>query len=506
MNTQAATVALIGASGMVVAISCVRETTVLVEDHCANQDGNAWCEQRHGGERPYCVIGVCGPTLDRDGCVEALPEAECYSPCGNLLTVDDDASCIDGSSSSSGSGSGDSGESSDSGESTTTGPQPCVGDEECPDGAAPFCNPVGECVGCDGLDEPDAACADTDASQPLCVGGTCVACTADDAGACGGLTPVCDDASNTCVGCSEHGQCGDAACNLFTGACLPADAVVHVGGPTPDFATIGDAVSSFDAGAEGTIVVHQANYDEAVTVDGARVLAFLANEGDLPLWILAGGGSPQLTVGDGTVLMDGMQLSGNASSMEPGLRVDAGRAWVDRSRVVDNNGGGIVAENAGELVLRNCFVGGDVNDVNALEIDEASARVVYSTLGAGSVTAVGLACSTPVSVDVRNSLIVSRGVDATGGFDLTCDDATVSYTATESMVSGEGNSALGDMPTTMPELWFMDYGAGNFHLTNPPITVATTAQWQDGDPETDIDGDARPTVDGFADAAGADVP
>ncbi|MEX1365617.1 MAG: hypothetical protein AB1Z98_20990, partial [Nannocystaceae bacterium] len=150
--------------------------------------------------------------------------------------------------------------------------------------------------------------------------------------------------------------------------------------------------------------------------------------------------------------------------------------------------------------------GGSVDDANALEVNEATATVVYSTLAAGTVTAVGLACSNPITVDVRNSFIVSRGVDATGGFDVTCGEATVSYTATESDVTGDGNSALGEMPTTMTELWFAGYGAGDFHLTSPPITVATTAQWADGDPATDIDGDARPTTDGFADAAGADVP
>src|SRR5690606_36945591 len=103
---------------------------------------------------------------------------------------------------------------------------------------------------------------------------------------------------------------------------------------------------SFDMMTEGTIIVHAAmpNYDEAVTVDGGRVLAFLAADdvATPPRWLQGAGGPPQLTVGDATVLMDGLQLSGNADAV--GLSVDGGRAWVDRSRIVQNSGGGVLAQ------------------------------------------------------------------------------------------------------------------------------------------------------------------
>jgi len=59
----------------------------------------------------------------------------------------------------------------------------------------------------------------------------------------------------------------------------------------------------------------------------------------------------------------------------------------------------------------------------------------------------------------------------------------------------------------MPEQWFVGYGAGNFHLQNDGLSLfADIAQWQPGDPLTDIDGDPRPTTAGAADYAGADVP
>jgi len=265
-----------------------------------------------------------------------------------------------------------------------------------------------------------------------------------------------------------------------------------------EFATLTDAVASFEAGAEGTVIVHQALYGEAVIVDGGRTVAFLVNADDEPVWAGAVAGmAPQLTVLDGTVLMDGIQMSGNGSSMDPGLLVDGGRAWVDRGRIVDNNGGGIVAQAGAELVLRNCFVGGDVNDRIAVQLDDANAELLYTTLGAGAVDAVGLTCTAGSIVNIRNSVMVSRSAEA----EVQCTPATIGYSAAE-MDLGDTNTALGDMDIS----WFADFGGGNFHLATPPATIATAAQWEDGDPLTDIDGDARDAVDGTSDVAGADVP
>ena len=478
--------------------------------HCTNNDGDAYCaEQFPDGSRPYCEAGV-GTCISSDnelGCVAERPADACYSPCGGRSTIAENGECVmDESSSGSSSGGMETEESSGSSESSTTGPGPCMGNEDCPDAAAPLCEPSsGECVRCDAFGaEGDAACAELDPASPVCLDGACVQCTAAAPEACTGMTPICDDDTNTCVPCNAHDQCGEAACNLFTGACLPADAVVHVGGAMPDFATIADAVASFDMMTEGTIIVHQADYNEAVTVDGGRVLALLANAGDTPTLALIAGGAPQLTVGDGTVLLDGLRLSGNADAV--GLVVDGGRAWVDRSRIVDNNGGGVLAQGGAELVLRNSFVGGSVDDATALEVDGATANVLYSTLGAGTTNGVGLACTTPVSVVVRNSLIVSRGVDVTGGFDVVCNEAEITFSATERVFPGVGNEAVGEMDGTMPQLWFVGYGTGDFHLQNQGLTVfADIAQWTQGDPTTDIDGDLRPTVDGTADFAGADT-
>lgn len=469
--------------------------------HCAYNEGDAYCAAQHpDGSRPYCESGE-EPCVSPDtlyGCVAERPADACYSPCGGRSTIDENGECVMVEDSSTGPSSGTDTEESGSGESSTTGPMPCMGNEDCLDAAAPFCEPVsGECVGCEGTDDPDGACAGLDPGLPLCVGGACVQCTAENPAACTGETPVCDEATSTCVACTEHGECGEAACNLFTGACLPGDAVVHVGGATPDFATIDAAVSSFDAMTEGTIVVHAGgSYDESITVDGGRVLAFLAAEGSVPQWIESDGmaNTPQLTVTDATVLMDGLRLSGNQSAMVPGVRIDGGRAWLDRSRVVGNTGGGIVAENAAELVLRNCFVGGNVPDVDVVTLDAASLDLIYTTVGGGAVAEQrtrALVCQGAAAANVRNSILVS--------FDpmpaVECTGATLTDSATEADV---GN---------LTSMWFMGYSAGDFSLSAAGAAVfADIAQWTTGDPPTDINGDPRPMLDGTPDFAGADVP
>jgi hypothetical protein len=474
--------------------------------HCFNNEGDAYCaELIDDGNRPYCQLGndECITPDSGYGCVPERPADECYSPCGGRSTIDENGECLevdtDGPSSSSSvsSPSTTSPETSldDGSESSTTGPE-CTGSEDCPDPAAPICDlTIDQCMPCDAY-EPAAntACAQRDPGFPLCVDGACVQCTAESPTACTGKTPVCDGVTNACVPCTTHDQCDEVACNLFTGTCFPseADAIAHVG-PGQELTTLAAAVTSFPAGIEGTVVVHQGTYNEAVTVDDDRTVAFLAARGDSPAWTLNGGGMPQLTVSAGsTVLMDGLQLSGNTNDL--GLRVDGGRAWVDRSRIVANLGGGIVAENAAELVLRNCFVGSGALDVDVITLDASSLDMLYTTVGGGAVLggrARALYCEGALTAEIRNSILVSADPMP----EVECPGVISTNSAMEADV--------GPLNGT----WFMSYVTGDFHFTpTGATTFAAVAQWKTGDPLTDIDGDLRPTDDGSPDHAGADVP
>lgn len=466
-------------------------------NHCGNLSGDATCRERGQGE--FC--DEC--SLDNDGCVDAMPTVECYYPGG----PPGDASSSDGSET--GTATGASSGSSESGTEPTTGSTsattggPCAGDQDCDDAAAPYCNPAGECVTCDGAAEPDAACAGTDPDSPLCVDGACVACTAADSSVCDAALLLCDDTTNACVACTEHGQCPSGACELAVGRCFPDDMVVHVDGDGGrDFATVSAAVGSIDDGAHGVIVVHevgadgQTPYIGLVQVDAGKIVAMLAATGEAP--ILQGtGANPGLRVqgGDTVLYADGLSIS-NGPAL--GLVVDGASAWVDRSRIVGNDGGGVLAQGAADITLRNCFVGGGV-EVVGVEINNASAEILYSTITAstfGSTPALG--CSSPVAVDIRNAIVVSQG--GTSPDELDCAGAVVTNTVTEGRTGASFNAA-----------WFEDFNGGDYRLTTggaapgAPI-FADQAQWLSGDPTTDIEGDARPATNGATDYAGADVP
>ena len=311
----------------------------------------------------------------------------------------------------------------------------------------------------------DGECAARDAAAPVCRDdGQCVQCTSANAGECTDTTPICDDGTSSCVGCTYHEQCEGTACDIATGACFE-DCVVEVDGDGgADSMTIGGAVM------DGCIViVHERNadapYTEPVVIDGDSVAIFAA-PGESPLWE-GTGGNPTLTVtGGANVYLQGMWLVGNSGT----------------SLVVD--GGGFAQ-------VRNCFVGGDVNNVAAAEATGATLDVTYSTLVSGFGDAAALRCDGASTVEVRDSILVA----STDGPELDCTPDVLETSATEDDV--------GDVQPS----WFSNFAIGDFHLSGAGEAVFTNrAEWNTGDPAADIDGEPRAGVDGTPEAAGADLP
>ncbi|MCA9708827.1 MAG: hypothetical protein KDK70_23485 [Myxococcales bacterium] len=389
-------------------------------------------------------------------------------------------------------------------DSTTGPPPPC--DE--PDGTYgetctgnnPFCV-GGQCVPCNNgvqlttCDEaPLTVCADS---------GACVLCSSEEPDACTGGTPVCDDATHTCVRCSEHAQCGPSACNLFTGACV-GGMVVDVGGGLM-FTTLGAAVAAVGAGGGGTIIVHAGTYNETITVSGDEV-AFLANPGDGVEWQRTmGAGAPQLRVtGGATVLIDEIEFRGNTSVVDAAVRVDGNmsRLWMDRSTMAQNAGVAVSTEGSGELVLRNCFVAG-ANDLATVNVEtNATADLQYTTVGANLGNAVGLVCDGSGPVTASDSIILSRGMA-----DVDCVTFTADHSAGNSMLPGTDNVSVGATSTT----WFGGYSTGDFHLSGAgQDAIMEIGEWNEGnpldDPSVDIDGDPRAGVEGMMEFPGADLP
>lgn len=467
-------------------------------NHCGSNLGDASCP-----EGMFC--SGCVREDDNRGCVPELPSPDCHiegmpagtdgasagesSSTGTTPTSTASLDTLDGS-----------GTSSSDSSSSTTGPVPCASTEDCTDPGAPFCGPSGVCVACTGTDDPDGACAGLDATAPVCVNGACVQCTAASTSVCDEQLLVCDDATNTCVSCVEHAECSSGACQLGTGRCFPPGDVVHVdGNGGQSFPNVTMAVASVGAGEHRVIVVHELDgelpYLGSVLIDQAKTVALLAAAGESPI-IQGTGGNPGIRVAGGSAALyvDALEVSNAAVT---GVAIDGGYAWLDRARIVGNDGGGILVTTGGELTVRNCFVGGDISDVPALEVQGSTATILYTTVGAGFGDASALTCSGAFNVDARNSLFAAR----TDLPEVQCAGASIDYSGAELDLAGT-NVMVGNMSTT----WFTAFASGDFHLNMPPIAVATTAQWELGDPPIDIDGDARPNTDGATDFAGADRP
>jgi hypothetical protein len=322
---------------------------------------------------------------------------------------------------------------------------------------------------------------------------------------------LCDEESGECVPCTEHGQCEAGACAKAEGTCFAAGALVlHVdedmSAPEEYYASVGTAVGAVEDGGVAVIVVHAIDdgspYTGAPRIAGGKTIALLAAPGEQPT--LLGVSNPGLRVeGVGTVVyMEGLALAGSTTSL--GLQVTAATAWVDRSRIVDNNGGGILAESGATLTVRNSFVGQDASSRVSIAVSESNAQLLNNTvIGGFGMNTEALECTGVYDVDVRNSIFATLSSTA----EMNCLGAAVSFSAAETNPGGEGSIAIGPVDETVMADFFAEYATGNYHLGAEGLTVFDgIAQWQLGDPATDIDGDARPTTNGAADYAGADVP
>ncbi len=520
-------------TGLVLGVLAACVTSSATENHCANQDGDAYCMREHD-DRPYCGRGSCYGDVE-DGCLDARPADDaCYSPCGGGLSLDEDPDCEGVADASSDDGpttqpsdttdpttddpttqgtmsnTGDTETATSSGD--TTGPSGCMTSDECTDPAAPICEDM-ECVPCTTAGDGDAACAAKDPNAPACRDdGQCVQCTSLNAAACEDTTPICDGPSSACVGCTYHEQCEGSACRIATGACFDEAEVYDVGaGQT--YVTLTDAHDDLGDGAQVVLVLHAgASFDEVLELTGANTAyAFVAADGDAPQWVNTSTAVATLSVtNDAEAYVQDVKLTLNGD--EVGIEGDGGGVYLDRAQVVQNTGGGLRLTNAGYAQVRNCFIGGDIGQP-AIAVNSAStASLLYSTLGGSFSTSPALSCSAAGDVVVRNSILVARNSNP----EVSCASASVTFSASEA-TAGMGNVMLGTMGDPEAAAWFENYDNGEFALSAPPAAVLTAASWRTADPSdepprladdpaTDIDDDARPNVDGTADVAGADIP
>lgn len=501
------------------AVSCVQTTFFLKPGYCSGaEEGDAFCgEQYPDGSKPYCRTGTdaCNedPEPGFDGCVAERPEDECYSPCGQGNTLADDASCLDdettvGSESSTGTENPSTTVDPDTGsgtdEPTTTGPVGCMSNDECTDAEAPFCDGEGNCVACDGMPEPDAACEGADAQTPVCEAGACVECTEENAGACEGTTPVCG-VGNTCEGCTEHAQCPESACHLDgadAGACFDAADVVNVANTGELTAALGGL------GAEDDLVVRLGTGTYGVTVDVGLAEVALLGSGDP---VLSGDGSRAVDVfGDGTLYLanvevvngsgDGLSCSGASvwlddaevrNNAQVGMDVSGGcEAHLRRTVVRANSEGGIAVDGAtSALFLENSVVADNVGATAGpgLRVLAAELFMTYSVVVSNGTFASpdNLECLSGAGGSVRNSILSGPNGDSI----VTCNALSFGTSAVDT--AGLGGSTMNVGP--YDSAWFSPTD-GIYTLTASGQTeFMDIAQWSEGDPLFDFEGDAIPT-------------
>jgi hypothetical protein len=428
----------------------------------------------------------------------------------------------------------------------TTGGVECdpglgIVNDACVDGSAPYCADDGSCTDCTAIDcaavDPEATVCDLDL-------GLCVECSADDSSPCSGVTPVCDAANNTCVPCTEHDQCDTGACNLFTGACFPGDALwvdksvapggCDAGNGTEDkpYCEIQHAVGIVLKNEPTIIWVKPAAtpYGDKVTVENSRIVAIRSTNNSRAR--LEVNESDSFLISQGAVaLVDRLQV-GYASD-DRGIVCSGGKLWADDSRVIDrgdvgvdgmsgcvitlrrsqveaNKGGGIRIS-GGELHLENSFVVdngwptsmvGGVWTTAGTMIDVVYSSVIGNLVDTNA-SAASLKCSNDTDGTVTNSILLG----SSGAASVECAGIEVSYSAVDSEKLAPGGSTNTFIDGGYNLGWFVNPQSGNYHLKPGVDTPFEDAGlWVNGQPPTDYDGDPRPTVDGTVDYVGADIP
>jgi hypothetical protein len=348
------------------------------------------------------------------------------------------------------------------------------------------------------IDNPNLCQGDTPACAP---DGSCVQCTPQQPDACTDNTPVCNPSSLSCTPCAFHAQCPASACNIFSGACIDASPISV--GPGETFTDLTAAINSINTGSESeaVILLKQGDYDGPFNTNvTGKIIAILAQNGRPNLSVPTVSTSPTLTVNNNTtVLLQGINLTLNGSS----LGIDAkGNLALDDVEVRQNDGGGIDAGSTADIRVRNTFIASNGN-ADGISLGGGSLELLYSSVHAGSLSTTNVEainCDDGNNITIRNSILFSEGMAATVN---NCTNATISFTASDTTSALPGNdNSIFDL--TNPGGYFANLGQGNLRLEGPnKDQFQNLAQWLDGDPPGDIDGNPRPSTDMAPDTPGA---
>jgi hypothetical protein len=365
-------------------------------------------------------------------------------------------------------------------------PVACTETGECEPGL--FC--IDEaCRPCTDAPDGDALCAAEMPNAPFCDPDTmqCAACTA---ATCSGTTPICDGAVG-CMPCTEHAQCPDSACHLMgeqQGGCFEIADVVEIS----DLEELDNELGQMGSGDQRVFRLSAETYDFISTPSANGEVAILGQPGT----VFTGGATNLMNVAPGAYLY----VSGIAISDGPfrALNCVSGAGlWIDDTRI---SGYPLGVFATCETHVRRSWISGP--NVDAVGIEATAALFLESTAigpnpGTGLVlgdvavdlryvtiadNGLSIDCDTNTSGEVRNSIIAGS---AGGSIDASCF-----MTFVDNAVDTQG---FGGQIGAHDPAWFADADAGDFHLSETgQDAIGPVADWDEGDPATDIDGDPRP--------------
>ncbi len=445
-------------------------------------------------------MAACGTAED------LLPELGDTDPTGSSSSPDDP-----------GSTSGDPDATGGNTESTGTddGPDPdsdssgsvpeCAEDLDC-SAQAPACVD-GRCEPCDAGVDPNAACAATDPTLPVCDQGTCVACTEQDVSHCGGAAPTCDPETSQCVECRFHADCPGTACDLEAGTCFTAAETMSIGyqGVADYWPMITQTVAQIPEGERRALILDgPPQHWENVVISGDRTVALIRSgsgnlgpiDNDQPVLRIEGGA--RVYVHEVTTVGTMMTTST--------VELSGGGLWLDECGITSGFGWLVSVDGGGQLHMRNSAIRG-WGPSTGIYIADGSADILYSTIIGREIGGHGVSCNEPSSsVTIRNSLVFGESPAAMG---VDCDNAVVTRSALTgpAPVGGVGNVEYEFYSYN----WFTcDTEQGScfsFGLDQGgQLAFDDVARWELGDPGWDVSGDPRPGVPGSPDYAGVDVP
>jgi hypothetical protein len=490
-----------------IAAACSTTSTALSPDHCANNDGDAYCaEQFPDGSKLFCTNGGGHCDVgDRYGCVSAEDLRDgCHDPCGNDPECEEHLDDSTGGETDDPSTSGPAsdttmGSASESDSDSDSSPD-CRSDAEC-EGDTPFCSPQGTCVSCEDLTAPDDACASLFPDTPVCNAGVCVQCTDTKVQACTDSTPACSP-DFECAPCTEHFHCPASACHLAgpdQGRCFDVEPQTAA-----DASELDDILNNLGNDAKAVIILTGNTYATRVRIFSGEV-AILGQGSPL---ISGNGTTRAVDVGiDGIAYLAGVQVTnptgtGIACSENvvwiddaelhgnnfAGLSVAGCSAYVRRTRIHSNKSSGIgVMHVESQLHLINSVVAGNIGDAAGISFAGATVDITYSTIvaNASDTGPHNIQCFADAKGTIRNSII--SGHD--GSSIIGCEALTWSHNGVDTPGLLGSNELVGPYQaawflqgTSFPRL--SEMGASHFD---------GIAQWAEGDPLTDVDGNPIPT-------------